>query len=410
MVKIVIKYVLETFKSRKAPLMSIMSNSTPPTREYAMPSCPYCLEEIKIGARKCPHCQTALESNSEAQDTAVYIMDKGLIRFAKFVGAVLAVFVLVGIYLFGFDIKEAGEKTSEAKIEVQKALLEIERQKEALNNKIGEIEERVSHIEALEREIAIHRDDTQKSAAQVKQLVLELRRHREEAGQIIVELRTLGATEATVALTKRTERGIEADRGKLWSRGSTLKFHFLDGEKREKTIVRAAIDRWAEHVNLTFSETSSPEAEIRISFKKAGSWSFIGTDALGISPGKPTLNYGFIAQLRDRKVAMQTALHELGHVLGLVHEYQNPSAGEIFDREATLAFYKGAPNHWTEELIMANVLGKSKEYPGSRAYDPESIMNYAFPPELFVPGKQTRPGNDLSESDKRYVASLYPPE
>ncbi len=79
-------------------------------------------------------------------------------------------------------------------------------------------------------------------------------------------------------------------------------------------------------------------------------------------------------------------------------------------RIATLAFYKGAPNHWTEELIMANVLGKSKEYPGSRAYDPESIMNYAFSPELFVPGKETRPGNDLSKSDKRYVASLYPPE
>ena len=79
-------------------------------------------------------------------------------------------------------------------------------------------------------------------------------------------------------------------------------------------------------------------------------------------------------------------------------------------RIATLAFYKGAPNHWTEELIMANVLGKSKEYPGSRAYDPESIMNYAFPPELFVPGKETRPGNELSKSDKRYVASLYPPE
>ena len=128
-----------------------------------MSSCPYCLEEIKVGARKCPHCQTALESTSEAEDTAVYIMNKGLIRFAKFVGAVLAVFVLVGIYLFGFDIKEASEKTSEAKIEVQKALLEIERQKATLNNKIGEIEERVSHIEALEREIAIHRDDTQKS-------------------------------------------------------------------------------------------------------------------------------------------------------------------------------------------------------------------------------------------------------
>ena len=59
---------------------------------------------------------------------------------------------------------------------------------------------------------------------------------------------------------------------------------------------------------------------------------------------------------------------------------------------------------------MANVLGKSKAYPGSRAYDPESIMNYAFSPKLFVPGNETSPSNDLSKSDKSYINSLYPPE
>lgn len=372
-----------------------------------MPSCPYCLEEIKVGARKCPHCQSSLESTSEAGDAAVYILDKGLIRFGKFVGTVLAIFVLVGVYLFGFDIKDASEKTAQAKIDVQQALLEIERQKLELNSQIGKVEKKVRHIEKLERDIATLGEETQKNATQVKELVLQLRRDREEGRQILVELRTLGDSETTVAQAKREERGIEADRGKLWNVGSTLKFYFLDGEEKEKSIVRSAIERWAKHVNLTFKEISLPDAEIRISFKQAGSWGYLGTDVLGIPRGEPTLNYGFLAQIKDPKEAMKTALHEFGHVLGLVHEFQNPLADEIFDREATLAFFKSAPNHWTEQQIMANVLGKSKVYPGSRIYDPESIMNYSFPAELFMPGKETHPSNELSKSDKNYVASLY---
>lgn len=100
-------------------------------------------------------------------------------------------------------------------------------------------------------------------------------------------------------------------------------------------------------------------------------------------------------------------MHEFGHALGLVHEFQSPHAGVVFNRAAVLAFYSAAPSRWAEKTIEHNVLDKA-EYPGTRAYDPESIMNYSLPPHLFVPGKETRPGNELSESDKSYIASLYP--
>jgi hypothetical protein len=91
-----------------------------------------------------------------------------------------------------------------------------------------------------------------------------------------------------------------------------------------------------------------------------------------------------------------------------VREVQNPEAGEIFDRAAVLAEFSGAPNFWTEQAIESNILAKSTSYPGSRPYDPESVMNLEFKPALFKPGMETRPGPRLSESDKRYVASLYP--
>ena len=132
-----------------------------------MPSCPFCLEETKVGARKCPHCQTSLDARPEDEGTTVYVVDKGLIRFSKFVGAILAVFVLVGLYLFGFDIKEASETASESKITVQEVLLEIERQRAALDSSIHEIEGRIKRIEGLEDEILKHRDETRNSAEQI---------------------------------------------------------------------------------------------------------------------------------------------------------------------------------------------------------------------------------------------------
>ena len=388
-------------------------------RKSAAPTCPYCLEPIKVGARKCPHCQSSLDQAPVADERVTYILDKGFFRFAKFVGAVLTIFVVVGLFFFGLDIrktsetlKEEGdaikETVSSANLEAQKAMLEIERQRGELEAKMAQIDKTFEEVTKLESEMVGHRDEVKKSTDEVRQLMSEMRGYREESSQIVLEMRVqkLGGEETKVAAAKKGELGIGTERGKLWAVGSTLKFRFLDGSDKLKSIVRDAINDWAQYVNLHFTEVSSGDVEIRISFEAPGSWSFTGTDALGVSADRPTLNYGFLKDL-DEAAAKQTALHEFGHALGLVHEFQNPSAGAVFNVAVAEREFGGPPNFWTKDDIKRTLLDKV-DYPGSRPYDPDSVMNYGFPPKVFLPGKATHPGGDLSASDKSYVASLYP--
>ncbi|NJM29962.1 MAG: matrixin family metalloprotease [Rhizobiales bacterium] len=372
-----------------------------------MADCPYCLEKIKQGAKKCPHCQSALDGDAATANSTVYVVDKGLLRFGKFALALLAIFTLIGLYLFGYDIKEAGQKAAEAELTAQKALVALDAKMVDLEKKIGESNQTLARVVELEIQVAGHRQKMEASAREVKSLVAELRGQRQEAGEIVVELRRLSTGQTQVAVAKRQERGIETDRGKLWGVGSTIKYRFMDGTTEAKDLVRTAISAWSDNVNLDISEVESGAAEIRVSFKESGSWSFVGTDSLAIPENQPTLNYGTIADLGNKDEAMRVVTHEFGHALGLVHEYQNPAAGEVFDRAALEAYFGGPPNNWDKATVEQNFLAKPS-YPGARDYDSASIMNYTFDKSVFKPGKETKPGFTLSESDKSYIASLYP--
>jgi len=44
-----------------------------------------------------------------------------------------------------------------------------------------------------------------------------------------------------------------------------------------------------------------------------------------------------------------TALHEIGHALGLLHEHQSPFAGIHWDDEAVYAELAGPPNFWSRD-------------------------------------------------------------
>jgi hypothetical protein len=82
-------------------------------------------------------------------------------------------------------------------------------------------------------------------------------------------------------------------------------------------------------------------------------------------------------------------------------------------RKASNRSYLARPGsgfQWAKDDVERNLFAKVY-YPGSRPYDPESVMNYKLPLSILVkPEMQTRPGKHLSNSDKRYISSLYPPK
>ncbi len=107
----------------------------------------------------------------------------------------------------------------------------------------------------------------------------------------------------------------------------TLRVRFLDGDSTVRQKVEQMAQQWTQFVNMTFSFGDDPDAEIRITFQGKGtSWSYIGTDNLAIPKNQATMNLGWLTLATSDAEYTRIVLHEFGHVLGFIHEHQNPVA------------------------------------------------------------------------------------
>lgn len=208
----------------------------------------------------------------------------------------------------------------------------------------------------------------------------------------------------------------EADRvrmailtGKKWDPGRVLKVTFIDGLPEVQERVIAFARNWQDFANLSLDFGAHDEPDIRISFEQRGSWSYLGTDALGIRTDLPTMNYGWLTpEVSDREYE-RVVLHEFGHAFGAIHEHQNPEAGIPWDREKVYAYYTGPPNNWTRAQVDNNLF---RRYDASitqfSAFDPTSIMLYSIPNDLTVGDWEVGWNTTLSDTDKSFIAEAYP--
>lgn len=209
--------------------------------------------------------------------------------------------------------------------------------------------------------------------------------------------------------------------GRLWANGITLHYYFFTsgqhkGEPAQYEVVRRAFAVWKNlGIGLNFVEVNSRDsAEVRIGFNHGdGSWSYIGRDVLGIGPAERTMNFGWDINVSGSN-GLDTAIHEIGHTLGLNHEHQSPNAGIVWDTEAVYRYFNTTQfPPWEKADTDSNILNKiPPNTVGGSNWDPDSIMHYAFDAGLIIqPDKYRtglRPAGGLSENDRKVILHYYP--
>lgn len=204
----------------------------------------------------------------------------------------------------------------------------------------------------------------------------------------------------------------------VWANGTRLHYCFIQQPPADRPndpeVVRDAFRTWKNiGIGLEFEQVLNPaDAEIRIAFLDDGSWSYVGRQALTIKdPTEPTMNFGWSLTGPDGR---DTALHEIGHALGLEHEHQNANNGIVWNRDAVIASLSAPPNSWSVEEIQHNVFDKvTGPDVVSTAWDRNSIMHYPFEAGLIdVPAefrtKPLIPAGGLSGVDIQQSLALYP--
>ena len=199
--------------------------------------------------------------------------------------------------------------------------------------------------------------------------------------------------------------------GKKWSDGKKLGVYFMDGSAIQKVRVKAQAIKWCKFANVSFDfAVSKASAQIRISFvADDGSWSYIGTDCLGINKTKPTMNFGWLKDDSPDQEYERVVVHEFGHALGAIHEHQNPKGGIQWNLPAVYAYFAGPPNFWSKDETDVNVVSKySVDQLNASKYDPDSIMLYQFDGALIKGGVATKFNTRMSVGDKRFIRKQYP--
>ncbi|WP_169974328.1 zinc metalloprotease [Tautonia rosea] len=206
----------------------------------------------------------------------------------------------------------------------------------------------------------------------------------------------------------------------LWDRPKRGPVHlnvvFLDGHPTVQSLVKRHVRDWEDAANVKFNFLSRDrfvDAHLRITMPTTRIFqSYLGTGSVLIDRRLPSMTLGFTDDvLANPNEVKRLILHEFGHALGLIHEHQNPRGGLIFKVPEVYDYFW--QNHrWDQRTVREQVIQPTRVelLKNATQFDPKSIMLYAFPASILAGGpvSTTQLNHELSEGDRRYIASIYP--
>lgn len=200
-------------------------------------------------------------------------------------------------------------------------------------------------------------------------------------------------------------------RAKKWDKGELVTVGFLDGTEVLQNRIKSVANEWVgfNMANIKFIWKETADADIRISFKHSGSWSYLGTDCRNIPQPKPTMNYGWLTDDSDEEELRSVVLHEFGHALGLTHEHLNPMDQVEWDKDAVIKDLSGPPNNWDRDTIDNNMFNAPiLSQVNATPVDSDSIMMYPIPAHWTNDGFSAGFNAQLSQTDIDFIRQQYP--
>jgi hypothetical protein len=195
-----------------------------------------------------------------------------------------------------------------------------------------------------------------------------------------------------------------------WTNGQTIKIKFLNGTSYQQEKAKKYINQWAQYVNLKFQFVSSGYSNIAIGFKwnnDTSSWSYVGRMSLR-NWTEPTMNLGWLDSSTSDKEWSRVVLHEFGHVLGLVHENQQPNANIKWNKTLVYWYYQQTQG-WDKSMVDSQVFNKySQSECNSTSFDKKSIMTYSIDFWMTTNFYYQPTVYYLSSTDKSFISSVYP--